>query len=508
MSRILRHEDYTVAWIAILPIEAEAALGVLDRQHEGHFECVRGDDYLDIGGEINGHNIVIATLPEGQVYGIGLPNPVSRDIRLGDVLVCIPNKSDVGVLQYDLGADTNEGFFINGRQAETPSIIRAAISNIKLTKWDPFKAGNQFAEYLAAFHKRVQDNKFLCPSQDQDQLFEDTAEGTRLVKRCPRDELHRTHVWYGSIGSGNSLMRNSQRREQLRDKYNLIGLEMEAAGIMNTLPAGVIRGVCDYGDARKNKDWQPHAAAVAAVYAKGLLYTINIQNFLAPPVETVGSSQTSICSFRPPTFFPTSNQSQQSRIENISKIDKDNRALKSVNSEELQALLQILQFLKISFPNPEIDYDPASTPEPITQFLSKHYMRLQLFGTNLMLFLYILKQCGSGVPKLLVGADIVFEDALGEELRLPYKKYRDWASFSNFLQDRFLQRHGEQYIATGQFRLYDHQGSLLTKDQWHKLSPNSKVLMSVIIQLSQRNVCGRCLKPEESQKPGIIKWFV
>jgi nucleoside phosphorylase len=60
----------------------------------------------------------------------------------------------------------------------------------------------------------------------------------------------------------------------LRDKFNLIRLEMEAAGTMNTIPVGVIRGVCDYGDAQKNKEWQPYAAAMAAAYAKALLYKI------------------------------------------------------------------------------------------------------------------------------------------------------------------------------------------------------------------------------------------
>ena len=69
-------------------------------------------------------------------------------------------------------------------------------------------------------------------------------------------------------------MRNARQRDGLRDTHNLIDLEMEAAGVMNSLPTGVVRGVCDYGDDRKNKDWQPYAAAVAAVYAKGILYTI------------------------------------------------------------------------------------------------------------------------------------------------------------------------------------------------------------------------------------------
>jgi nucleoside phosphorylase len=49
---------------------------------------------------------------------------------------------------------------------------------------------------------------------------------------------------------------------------------MEAAGLMNTLPVAVIRGVCDYADAYKNDKFHHYAAATAAAYAKGLLQVI------------------------------------------------------------------------------------------------------------------------------------------------------------------------------------------------------------------------------------------
>ncbi|KAH6669264.1 nucleoside phosphorylase domain-containing protein [Halenospora varia] len=310
MGRTLSYDDYTIAWIAVLPIEAEAALGVLDKEHDGHFETVRGDDYIYIGGEINGHNVVVATWPTGQNYGVGaaaalvnqvkarfrniwfallvgvaagLPNiyPKSptecRDIRLGDVLVCVPEKASTGIIHYDLGKDTEDGFLPNSRQAETPAIVRAAIGDIKLRKKKPFKAENIFDRYLVAFQEKVCENKFLCPSQEEDILFTTPGEmalALERIERVPRDESERTRVWYGNIGSGNSMMRNPRRRDVLRDEHDLIGLEMEAAGVMNTLPTGVIRGVCDYGDGQKNKNWQPYAAAVAAVYAKGILYTI------------------------------------------------------------------------------------------------------------------------------------------------------------------------------------------------------------------------------------------
>jgi hypothetical protein len=124
----------------------------------------------------------------------------------------------------------------------------------------------------------------------------------------------------------------------------------------------------------------------------------------------------------------------------------------------------------------------------------------------LILFFYILKQCGSQVPKLLVGADIVFEDVFGEEVRLPYRKYRHWDNFNNFLLNKFLTSQAEQYVATGKFQLYDYQGSSLVKERWQKLIPNSKVNMSVIIQRSELNICGRCFKQEDTPKSGVTKW--
>jgi nucleoside phosphorylase len=43
---------------------------------------------------------------------------------------------------------------------------------------------------------------------------------------------------------------------------------MEAAGLMNHFPCLVIRGIRDYSDTHKNKEWQGYAAMAAAAYAK------------------------------------------------------------------------------------------------------------------------------------------------------------------------------------------------------------------------------------------------
>jgi nucleoside phosphorylase len=120
--------------------------------------------------------------------------------------------------------------------------------------------------------KEHEHGTFTNPDQDKGLLHEVDEHGEeKLVERERWQASGRTRVWYGPIGSGEKLMKNAQKRNELRDRHNVIGPEMEAAGTMNRIPVGVIRGVCDYGDEHKNKESQPYAAAMAAAYAKAVL---------------------------------------------------------------------------------------------------------------------------------------------------------------------------------------------------------------------------------------------
>ncbi|KAI5460637.1 nucleoside phosphorylase domain-containing protein [Mariannaea sp. PMI_226] len=304
---ILNPELYNVAWIAPLEIEARAALHILDHRHPGRFLVSRGDDYVFHAGEVCGHNVIIATLPAGQEYGTGsaaalasqvkkffpniwfgllvgvaaglpsLSRSKPRDIRLGDVLVALPEGESAGLIAYDLGKEMGrDGFQIlrfGQILATTETVVRSAIGSIKLN------APNDSAVFIP-YYEGIKEKKhingtFVDPGQDKDVLYVATENGgKREVRRERRAETERTRVWYGPIGSGEKLIKNAEKRNELRDKYNVIGLEMEAAGTMNRIPVGVIRGVCDYGDEHKNKEWQPYAAAMAAAYAKAILFEI------------------------------------------------------------------------------------------------------------------------------------------------------------------------------------------------------------------------------------------
>ena len=91
----------------------------------------------------------------------------------------------------------------------------------------------------------------------------------KVVKRKPRD----MRIHYGLIASGNQVIKDATFRDKLNKDLggNVLCVEMEAAGLMDHFPCVVIRGICDYADSHKNKDWQEHAAAVAAAFAKELL---------------------------------------------------------------------------------------------------------------------------------------------------------------------------------------------------------------------------------------------
>jgi hypothetical protein len=159
---------YTVAWIAPLEIEARAALHMFDHRHSGRFPTGRGADYVFHAGDVCGHNVVLATLPAGQEYGTGsaaalasqvkaffpnfrfgllvgvaagLPNlsrDPPRDIRLGDVLVALPEGDSAGLVGYDLGKETgNDGFQLlrfGHVLATTEAVVRSAIGSISSTR--------------------------------------------------------------------------------------------------------------------------------------------------------------------------------------------------------------------------------------------------------------------------------------------------------------------------------------------------------------------------------------
>ena len=302
-------KDYTVGWICALDVELAASMEMLDEEY-GDLPREGTDSNSYVLGRVGEHNVVVACLPAGQMgnnaattvatrmqskfaslrfglmvgIGGGVPSPES-DIRLGDVVVSQPHTQHGGVVQYDFGKTGPGGFTRTGSLNAPPGVLLTALAKLKALH---LRRKSKLSEYLSTFDRLPE---FTYKSAGSDTLFKSTynhvsgptcanCDAEESKSRITRDSTMPV-AHYGTIASGNQVMKDGATRDRLSSELGgVLCFEMEAAGLMNDFPCLVIRGICDYADSHKNKRWQPYAAAVAAAYAKELLYTM--------PAEQVG----------------------------------------------------------------------------------------------------------------------------------------------------------------------------------------------------------------------------
>ncbi|KAF4335283.1 ankyrin 3 [Fusarium beomiforme] len=286
---------YRVGIICALPKELMAVRALLDETHVGLKN--NKDDYNKYAlGRIGPHNVVATCLPEygtnsaarvaGDMkrsfplrfcllVGIGGGVPSAQyDIRLGDVVV------GESVIQYDLGKETDkEGFQRKYQPLQTPPLfLKSVLSSLR---GDPDLLSNPLDPYLDTIRRKETMSNYRHPGIDRDILFESctncssSPEPCRLPRMCQRRQTPVAKIHYGIIASGNKVIGNATLRDQKAAELKAICFEMEAAGVVNTMPCLVIRGISDYCDGKKNDEWQEYAAATAAAYAKLFLISVD-----------------------------------------------------------------------------------------------------------------------------------------------------------------------------------------------------------------------------------------
>jgi nucleoside phosphorylase len=300
-------KEFQIGWICALPIEAAAAQEMLDENFGTLEEQDKTDTNIYTLGRIGKHHVVVAclggqygttsattvanhmmrtfskSLRIGLMVGIGGGIPsATNDIRLGDIVISYPTGTCGGVLQHDMGKISEGGKLTRtGSLNSPPRLLLAAVNKMRtdiLTK-DPLYPS--YIEKAVQKNARTQRN-FSRPNLYQDRLFQIQYEHPPTagscadcsaeweVPRCERED-NEPQLHYGVIASGNAVIKNGRIREQLQEETGALCFEMEAAGLMLDFPCIIIRGICDYADSHKNKQWQGYAALVAASYTKELL---------------------------------------------------------------------------------------------------------------------------------------------------------------------------------------------------------------------------------------------
>jgi nucleoside phosphorylase len=302
---------YTVGWICALPVEYVAAQEFLDEEHEKPSFVSPNDNNDYTLGKIHEHNVVIAVLPDGEygtasaaniatnmlntfhnvriglMVGIGGGVPSKKhDVRLGDVVVSTPRAGEGGVFQYDFGKSIQGQEFQHTRFLnQPPTILRTAITGIQAQyKREVYRLGETINSILEK-NRRLR-RIYERPAPITDRLFQPAVIhksdcgaasyiNTNLVIRPKRSEDDdNPAIHYSLIASANQLMKNTLTQDRLAAEKDVLYFEIEAAGLVNTFPYLVIRGIYNYSDSHKNKEWQGYTAIVAAAYAKDLLQRI------------------------------------------------------------------------------------------------------------------------------------------------------------------------------------------------------------------------------------------
>ncbi|KAL7907265.1 purine and uridine phosphorylase [Trichoderma velutinum] len=322
------HADYSIGWICALSEEQTAAIAMLDEEHESLSKPLNDTNAYTLGS-ISQHNIVIACLPKGhtgqnsaatvatqmvQTFSsikvglmVGIGGGIPPKVRLGDVVVSTPVGQFPGVVQWDLGKSTDGGNFERtGSLNNPPNSLSSALGKLE-SKHD--LEGSKIPDFLEQFGQKypLAAKKYVKSTSLKDVLFKSSyshvhgnhvegdgmddnmdvdindesedeeieecnlCDSSQIVRRKPLTRPMRIH--YGLIASSNTTIENAEVRDRLKKDFEgkVLCVEMEAAGLMNTFPCMIIRGICDYADSHKNKIWQKHAATVAAAFAKELL---------------------------------------------------------------------------------------------------------------------------------------------------------------------------------------------------------------------------------------------
>ena len=319
-------QDFTVAIVCALSLEADAVEALFDETYDRlgrYYGKQQGDANAYLNGRIGNHDVVLCYLSGmgkvsaasaasslqisytgielALVVGIcgGAPSQSNhQEIFLGDAII-----SD-SVIAYDIGWQYPGGgvkdtlgrpnreirTLLNSLKADnTLSELRNQMQGYletlqqKGTKWRHPQIDDILfqASYLHKHHAPASDIQCACSESDVpeeicDNALEETCDdlgcGKGQVIWCRGFvEAAKASAYIGTVASADTVMKSGQHRDALVREENIIGFEMEGAGVWDNISCIIIKGVCDYADSHKNKLWQDYAAATGASAAKAFL---------------------------------------------------------------------------------------------------------------------------------------------------------------------------------------------------------------------------------------------
>lgn len=214
-----------------------------------------------------------SNVPHVVICGIagGIPDLKAGregDIRLGDVVI----SDKQGVVQYDFGKMTDTGFVPTPSPRPPSSQLLEAALYLAAGEfrgerpWEPILA----SAASVPLGKRPADTAGAMPG------------ATMSYPPDPDRIPGMPRVFQGTIASANSVLRNAEYRNRLREQHRVMAVEMEGSGVADATwlheATGylVIRGIADFADGQKGDVWHGAAAIAAACILRALLESMPV----------------------------------------------------------------------------------------------------------------------------------------------------------------------------------------------------------------------------------------
>ncbi len=225
--------------------------------------------------------------------GGGVPDfsDFNDHVRLGDIVVGTASRQGKPVYIHCDKYESTEGRsdFTTQSWMELDHTLHAGVKKLRDLHERELHTRKPWEKYIEEGKDilHAEESSFHRPAAKNDKLFA-TIDGELVQVEHPRppygydryihDNVPR--VRYGPIGSNKYVARNEPLRMEFKKMFGVMAFDGAFGEVLNTLERKkknsylIVRGIADYEEGSKNKDWQPYAALAAASYTKALLVAI------------------------------------------------------------------------------------------------------------------------------------------------------------------------------------------------------------------------------------------
>ncbi|GJQ73777.1 hypothetical protein Trydic_g18717 [Trypoxylus dichotomus] len=222
--------------------------------------------------------------------GGGVPHytDYNKHVRLGDVVISHPSKDKYVYVYCNNAKQTDKGYDFeikpyrpsNTNLQQIAAELKAASRNQE--SYDVPWVG-YIKQGLAVLGSQTEQD-FNAPSIDTDKLYMSIGERDliEVAHPSPQDSTERRQdgcprIHLSPIASGRQIVKSDQLRQQFASQYGALAFDSEFDAVIESVLGNCkdsficIRGISDYKDGTRRKEWQPYASLAAAAVMKAVI---------------------------------------------------------------------------------------------------------------------------------------------------------------------------------------------------------------------------------------------